>query len=112
MTPTPTPTLTLDSFRDQHGDPTRWCAADIDSYFVIGEIAPPVPPLYSHAQMRAIADDYQQSAGQQQAVADRLAAAGHETAAGIWARGAQEARQYAAAAHLGYPYYEAVLNGW
>ncbi|MET8420849.1 hypothetical protein AB0P40_35020 [Streptomyces sp. NPDC079189] len=105
-------TLTLDKFRDRHGDPATWCAAEIDSYQVIGEITPPAPPLYSHAEMQTIAADYRRSAVQQKKVADRLAADGHDTAAGIWERGAQEARQLAAAARFGYPHFEAVLNGW
>ncbi|MET8275732.1 hypothetical protein [Streptomyces sp. NPDC005096] len=105
-------TLTLDQFRETHGDPATWCAADIDSYTVIGEIAPPAPPLHSHAEMQAIADDHLRSAVQQKQVASRLAADGHDTAAGIWGRGAQESRQLSVAARLGYPNYEAVLNGW
>ena len=105
-------TLTLDEFRDRHGDPARWCAAKIDSYLAIGDMNPPVPPLHSHAEMQAIAADYEKSAAQQKAVAERLAADGHGTAAGIWERGAEEARQYAAAARFGYPHFEAVLNGW
>ncbi|MER5362455.1 hypothetical protein [Streptomyces sp. NPDC002785] len=105
-------TLSLDSFRDQHGDPTTWPAADIDSYLVIGEIAPPAPPLHSYSEMQAIAADWARSADVQQSVADRLIAEGHEIAAGIWSRGAQGAREYAAAARYGYPHYEAVLNGW
>jgi hypothetical protein len=68
---------TLDRFRDRHGDPTKWCAADIDSYTVLGELAPPVPPLYSYAEMQTIADDYEKSSICQQAVADRLTAEGH-----------------------------------
>jgi hypothetical protein len=42
---------------------------------VIGDIAPPVPPLYSHAEMQTIAADYEKSAAQQQAVAGLHAAA-------------------------------------
>ncbi|MCX4451654.1 hypothetical protein [Streptomyces sp. NBC_01789] len=109
---TPRPALDLDSFRDQHGDPTRWSVADHDSYLVIGDIAPPAPPLYSYSEMQTIAADHARSAQAQQSVADRLTAQGHETAAGIWSRGAQEAAEYAAAARYGYPHYEAVLNGW
>lgn len=109
---TPTPSLSLDLFRDQHGDPTRWSTADIDSYLVIGEVAPPVPPLHSYSEMQSIAADWARTAATKQSVADRLTAEGHETAAGIWARGAREAREYAAAARYGYPHYEAVLNGW
>ncbi|WP_327425682.1 hypothetical protein OG612_42600 (plasmid) [Streptomyces sp. NBC_01527] len=105
-------TITLDEFRDLHGDPATWCAAEIDSYLTAGDMNPPVPPLYSHAEMQAIAADYEKSAEQQKAVAERLAADGRGTAAGIWERGAQEARQYAAAARFGYPHFEAVLNGW
>ncbi|WP_327372313.1 hypothetical protein [Streptomyces sp. NBC_01217] len=104
--------MTLDEFRDRHGDPAYWCAAEIDSYQAIGDMNPPIPPLYSYAEMQAIAADHAQSAVQQQAVADRLAADGHATAAGIWRRGAKESREYAAAARWGYPHYEAVLNGW
>ncbi|MFC8263684.1 hypothetical protein ACFUNF_40310 [Streptomyces sp. NPDC057291] len=105
-------TLTLDEFRDRHGDPATWCTAEIDSYLTTGDLNPPPPPLHSHAEMQAIAADHAQSAVRQQAVADRLAADGHATAAGIWERGAEESRQHAAAAHLGWPHYEAVLNGW
>ncbi|WP_385625461.1 hypothetical protein PXH67_43040 (plasmid) [Streptomyces sp. P8-A8] len=105
-------TLSLDRFRDQHGDPIRWCGAEIDSYLTIGEIAPPVPPLYSYAEMQSIAADYEQSSVCQQATADRLTAEGHLVAAGIWRRGAQASREYAAAARYGYPHYEAVVNGW
>ncbi|MEU4506818.1 hypothetical protein [Streptomyces sp. NPDC024089] len=43
-------TLSLDRFRDQHGDLIRWCGAEIDSCLTIGEIAPPAPPLYSCAE--------------------------------------------------------------
>ncbi|MFE5095990.1 hypothetical protein ACFRCI_38020 [Streptomyces sp. NPDC056638] len=105
-------TSTLDRFRDRHGDPSKWCAAEIDSYAALGQMAPPVPPPYSHAEMQIIAADHARSAAQQQSVADRLTAEGHTTAAGIWRRGAQEAREYADAARWGYPHYEAVLNGW
>ncbi|WP_326701877.1 hypothetical protein OG909_32765 (plasmid) [Streptomyces sp. NBC_01754] len=105
-------TLNLDLFRDQHGDPTQWSTADIDTYLVIGEIAPPDPPLHSYSEMQAIAAVWAREAEVQQSVADRLLDQGHETAAGIWARGAREAREYAAAARYGYPHYEAVLNGW
>ncbi|MFF0051636.1 hypothetical protein [Streptomyces sp. NPDC005498] len=104
--------LTLDQFRETHGDPATWCAAEIDGYLTTGDMNPPPPPLHSHAEMQTVAADYEKSAAQQQAVADRLAADGHTTAAGIWERGAQQARQYAAAAHFGYPHFEAVLNGW
>ncbi|GAA2955339.1 MULTISPECIES: hypothetical protein [Streptomyces] len=104
--------LTLDQYRDDHGNPDTWSAADVDSYLVIGDIAPPAPLPYTHAEMQAIAADHLLSAADQQAVADRLTAAGHETAAGIWRRGAREARELAAAARWGYPHYEAVLNGW
>ncbi|WP_328541087.1 hypothetical protein [Streptomyces sp. NBC_00344] len=104
--------LTLEQFRDDHGDPADWTPADIDSYLVIGEIAPPAPLPYTFAEMQTIADDHQQSADHQQAVADRLAAGGHDTAAGIWRRGARDAREVAAAAPLGWPAFEAVLNGW
>ncbi|MFJ4917643.1 hypothetical protein [Streptomyces sp. NPDC088726] len=104
--------LTLETFRCQHGDPATWPAADIDSYLVIGDIAPPVPPLFGFSEMQVIAADYEQSAARQQTVANRLDSQGHTTAAGIWARGAQEAREYAAAATLGYPAFEAILNGW
>ncbi|MGW2089100.1 hypothetical protein [Streptomyces sp. NPDC001880] len=105
-------TLTLDDFRDRHGDPATWCAAEIDSYTVLGDINPPVPPLYSYAEMQTIAADHEQSSACQQTVADRLTAKGHPVAAGIWRRGAQASREYAAAARCGYPYYEAFLNGW
>ncbi|WP_331762270.1 hypothetical protein OG524_36515 (plasmid) [Streptomyces sp. NBC_01520] len=54
--------LSLESFRDQHGDPATWPAADIDSYLVIGDIAPPVPPVLGLSEMQAIAADYEQSA--------------------------------------------------
>ncbi|MFJ1847074.1 hypothetical protein [Streptomyces sp. NPDC088146] len=105
-------TDTLTRFRDQHGDPIQWCAAEIDSYTVLGEMAPPVPPPYSHADMQAMSATYARSADVKQALADQLSAEGHDAAAGIWARGAQDARQHADAARLGYPHYEAVLNGW
>ncbi|MER5988851.1 hypothetical protein [Streptomyces sp. NPDC001787] len=104
--------LTLDRFRDIHGDPATWSAADIDAYTVLGEITPPPPTLYSYAEMQSIAADHLASARCQQAVADRLAAAGHDTAAGIWVRDARESRQLAAAARHGWPYYEAWINGW
>ena len=105
-------TLTLDEFRDRHGDPATWCTAEIESYLTTGDMNPPAPPLYSHAEMQSIAADYEKSAARQEAMANRLAADGHDTAAGIWACCAQEARQHAAAARLGYPHFEAVLNGW
>ncbi|MDQ0847581.1 hypothetical protein [Streptomyces sp. V1I6] len=104
-------TLTALEFRARHGDPATWCAAEIDSYFAYAEITP-VAPLYAHGEMQAIAADFEASADQQAAVADRLAADGHETAAGIWRRGAAEARELAAAARVGWPHYEVVLNGW
>ncbi|MFF8423139.1 hypothetical protein [Streptomyces sp. NPDC015680] len=104
--------LTLDQFRDRHGDPIQWCAAEYDSYTVLGDIAPPPPPLYSYAEMQTIAADHEQSSVCQQAVADRLTAEGHPVAAGIWYRGAQASREYAAAARYGYPHYEAFVNGW
>jgi hypothetical protein len=104
-------TLTAQEFRDRHGDPATWCAAEIDSFFVFAEITPVTAP-YSYGEMQAIAADYQASADQQDAVADRLAGDGHETAAGIWRRGATEARELAAAARDGWPHYEAALNGW
>jgi hypothetical protein len=62
--------------------------------------------------MQAIADDHLASAKAQAAVAARLAGDGHDTAAGIWRRGAAEARELAVAARVGWPHYEAVLNGW
>lgn len=105
-------TLTLEQFRETHGDPGTWGAAEIDSYQVYGDINPPVPPLYSYAEMQVIAADHERSAVSQQSVADRLAADGHAVAAGIWRRGAQEARRCAAAARFGFPHYEAFLNGW
>ncbi|GGZ18442.1 hypothetical protein [Streptomyces nitrosporeus] len=105
-------TLSLDLFRDKHGDPARWCAAEIDSYLAIGEIAPPVPPLYSYSEMQEVAVEHARSADVQQSVADQLASEGHAIAAGIWYRGAQGAREHAEAARYGYPHYEAVLNGW
>ncbi|MCX4971022.1 hypothetical protein OHA98_41140 [Streptomyces sp. NBC_00654] len=104
--------LTLDRFRDIHGDPATWTAATIDDYFVLGEITPPPPTLYSYAEMQALAADYLKSARCQQAEADRLTADGHDIAAEIWAYGAQGSRELAAAARHGWPYYEAVLNGW
>ncbi|MEV7488881.1 hypothetical protein ACIQGA_33600 [[Kitasatospora] papulosa] len=107
-----TPTLNLDSFRDQHGDPTRWSTADIDSYLVLGDIAPPEPLPYTYAEMQAMAADYQRSANDQKAIADRLAGEGHDTAASIWRRGARGARELAAAARMGWPAFEAHLNGW
>ncbi|MEV5864371.1 hypothetical protein AB0L83_32210 [Streptomyces sp. NPDC052071] len=107
-----TPTLNLDSFRDQHGDPTRWSTADIDSYLVIGDIVPPEPLPYTYAEMQAMAADYQRSANDQKAIADRLAGEGHDTAAGIWRRGARGTRELAAAARMGWPAFEAHLNGW
>ncbi|MFB7211064.1 hypothetical protein [Streptomyces sp. NPDC056255] len=104
--------LTLDQYRDRHGDPATWCAAEIDSYIVLGEITPPEPPLYTYAEMQDIAADHLRSAACQKATADRLAAAGHTIAAGIHRRGALDAQQLAAAARHGWPYYEAYLNGW
>ncbi|MFE7757641.1 hypothetical protein OG524_36855 (plasmid) [Streptomyces sp. NBC_01520] len=104
--------LTLDQYRDDHGDPTTWMPADIDSYLVIGEIAPPQPLPYTYVEMQSIAADYQRSADDQKTIADRLAAEGHDTAAGIWRRGARGARELAAAARMGWPAFEAHLNGW
>ncbi|MFJ6493499.1 hypothetical protein [Streptomyces californicus] len=108
----PTPTLATGTFRDEHGDPITWTTADLDSYQVIGDIAPPPPPLYTHREMQAEAQAWEASATGQQRVADELARQGHEIAAGIHRRGAQDARQHAAAARMGWPYYEAFLNGW
>ncbi|WP_331762340.1 hypothetical protein OG612_45115 (plasmid) [Streptomyces sp. NBC_01527] len=105
-------TLTVDELRDRHGAPATGCDAEIDSPLATGDMNPPVPPLYSHAEMQAIAAGHAQSAIRQQAVADRLYAEGHATAAGIWKRGAEKAREYAGAAYLGWPRYEAALNGW
>ncbi|WEH43980.1 hypothetical protein [Streptomyces sp. AM 2-1-1] len=105
-------TLSLDGFRDQHGDPDRWTAADIDSYVVIGDIAPPTPPLYSYAEMQKLAACHARSADAHQAMADQLASEGHDIAAGIWSRGADEQRELAEAARHGYPYYEAWTNDW
>ncbi|MFD8712028.1 hypothetical protein ACFV07_16390 [Streptomyces anulatus] len=110
-----TRTLTTDAFRDQHGDPATWSPATLDSYQVIGDIAPPPPPpppLYNHREMQAEAEAWQASAAGQQRLADELAAKGHTIAAGIHQRGAQDARQHAEAARLGWPHYEAFLNGW
>lgn len=104
--------LTLAQYREDHGDPATWTPADIDSYLVIGEIAPPDALPYTHAEMVAIAADHQRSAVRQQAVADRLAADGHDTAANIWRRGARDTRELAAAARMGWPAFEAHLNGW
>ncbi|WP_329078413.1 hypothetical protein [[Kitasatospora] papulosa] len=104
--------LTLDQYRDDHGDPTWWSTADIDSYLVIGDIAPPEPLPYTYAEIQAMAADYQRSADDQKAIADRLAGEGHDTAAGIWRRGARGARELAAAARMGWPAFEAHLNGW
>ncbi|WP_327270786.1 hypothetical protein OG233_30770 (plasmid) [Streptomyces sp. NBC_01218] len=59
-------TLSLDRFRDQHGSPDRWTAADIDSYVVIGDIAPPAPLPYTHAEMQSV------SAVVPRAMADQL----------------------------------------
>ncbi|UTR83683.1 hypothetical protein [Streptomyces cavourensis] len=107
-----TRTLTTDTFRDQHGDPATWTTATIDRYLVIGEIAPPPPPLYTHREMQAEAEAWETSAAAQQRLADELARQGHAIAAGIHRRGARDARQHAAAARLGWPYYEAFINGW
>ncbi|MFD7750206.1 hypothetical protein ACFV2V_29795 [Streptomyces sp. NPDC059698] len=107
-----TPTLTTDAFRDQHSGPTTWSPATIDRYLAIGEIAPPPPPLYTHREMQAEAEAWQASAAGQQRLAHDLARKGHTIAAGIHRRGAQDARQHAAAALMGWPYYEAFLNGW
>lgn len=104
--------LTLLQYRDDHGDPATWMPADIESYLVIGDIAPPAPLPYSYAEMQTLAADHQRSVDRQQSVADRLAADGHATAAGIWLRRARESRELAAAARWGYPHYESVLNGW
>ncbi|MEV2262747.1 hypothetical protein [Streptomyces anulatus] len=109
---TRTLTLTTDAFRDQHGDPATWSPATLDSYQVIGDIAPPPPLPYTHREMQAEAEAWQASAAGQQRLADELAAKGHTIAAGIHRRGAQDARQHAEAARLGWPHYEAFLNGW
>lgn len=105
-------TLTLNQFRADHGDPARWCAGEIDSYLVIGDIAPPAPTPapFTFAEMQEVATCYADSAEREQAVADSLASKGHTEAAGIWARGAETSARYAAAARLGYPAYEAALN--
>lgn len=103
-------TLTAREFRDRHGDPATWCAAEIDSYFSYAEITP-VPPPYAHSEMQAIAADYEASAQQQTTLADQLAGEGHELTAALWRRGAARARELAAAARIGWPHYEAVLNG-
>ncbi|MFI0596577.1 hypothetical protein [Streptomyces griseus] len=107
-----TRTLTTDAFRDQHGDPATWTAATLDSFQVIGDIAPPPPLPYTHREMQAEAEAWLASAAAQQRLADELARQGHSIAAGIHRRGAQDARQHAAAARLGWPAYEAFLNGW
>ncbi|MEU8598408.1 hypothetical protein AB0D07_32715 [Streptomyces globisporus] len=104
-----TRTLTTDAFRDQHGDPATWSPATLDSYQVIGDIA---PPPYTHREMQAEAEAWHASAAGQQRLADELARKGHTIAAGIHRRGAQDARQHAEAARLGWPAYEAFLNGW
>ncbi|MGW5295908.1 hypothetical protein [Streptomyces bacillaris] len=106
------PTLTTDAFRDRHGDPATWSVAALDSYQVIGDIAPPPPPLLTHREMQAEAEAWEASAANQQRLADELAREGHDIAAGIHRRGARDARQHAAAARLGWPYYEAFINGW
>ncbi|MEU9321453.1 hypothetical protein [Streptomyces sp. NPDC048295] len=105
-------TDTLTRFRDRHGDPAKWCAAEIDSYTVLGELAPPVPPLYSYAEMQTTAAAHDQSAACLQTIADRLSAEGHPEAARSRRRGAQASREYAAAARLGSPSYEALPDGW
>ncbi|WP_327180334.1 hypothetical protein OG599_34690 (plasmid) [Streptomyces sp. NBC_01335] len=103
-------TLTLNQFRADHGDPARWCASEIDSYLVFGDIAPPAPAPFTFAEMQEVAACYAESAEREQAVADSLASKGHTEAADLWARGAETSARYAAAARLGYPAYEAALN--
>ncbi|MEU9677835.1 hypothetical protein AB0D92_30540 [Streptomyces parvus] len=109
---TRTLTLTTSTFRDEHGDPATWSAATLDSYQVIGDIAPPPPLPYTHREMQTEAKAWEASAAAQQRLADELARQGHTIAAGIHRRGAQDARQHAQAARLGWPAYEAFLNGW
>lgn len=105
-------TLTTDAFRDQHGDPATWTAATLDSYQVIGDISPPPPPRYTHRQMQRVSASYAWSAAAKDELAEQLAAEGYDVAAGIYRRGAQDAREHAEAARLGWPHYEAFLNGW
>ncbi|MFH8873136.1 hypothetical protein [Streptomyces griseus] len=109
---TRTLTLTTDAFRDQHGDPATWSSATLDSYLVIGEIAPPPPLRYTHRQMQRMSVSYARSAAAKDELADQLAAEGYDIAAGTLRRGAREAREHAEAAGLGWPHYEAFLNGW
>ncbi|MFC8645097.1 hypothetical protein ACFUC2_30705 [[Kitasatospora] papulosa] len=104
--------LTLDQYRDDHGDPATWMPADIDSYLDIGDMAPPEPLPYTHAQMQTMGAEHERWAERQQLMADRLTAQGREAAAGIWQRGALESRELAVAARMGWPAFEAHLNGW
>ncbi|SCE43102.1 hypothetical protein [Streptomyces sp. OspMP-M43] len=98
---TRTLTLTTGAFRDRHGDPATWSAAALDSYQVIGDIAPPPPLPFTHREMQAEADAWQASAAGQQRLAEELATEGHTIAAGIHRRGAQDARQHAQAGSAG-----------
>ncbi|MFE6985819.1 hypothetical protein [Streptomyces griseus] len=107
-----THTLTTSAFRDQHSDPATWSAATLDSFQVIGDIAPPPPPRYTHRHMQRLSASYAWSAAVKDELADQLAADGHDVAAGTYRRGAREAREHAAAARLGWPAYEAFLHGW
>ncbi|MFI6125370.1 hypothetical protein ACIBCU_37610 [Streptomyces sp. NPDC051064] len=104
--------LTLDQYRDDHGDPATWMPADIDSYLDIADMAPPEPLPYTYAQMQTMGAEYEQWAQRQQLMADRLANQGRKDAAGIWQRSAQESHELAAAARMGWPAFEAHLNGW
>lgn len=104
--------LTLDQYRDDHGDPAKWMPADIDSYLAIGDMVPPEPLPYTYAQMQNMGAEYERWAERQQLMADRLADQGRADAAGIWHRGAQDSRENAAAARMGWPAFEAHLNGW
>ncbi|WP_299541780.1 hypothetical protein [uncultured Streptomyces sp.] len=54
--------LSLDQFRTDHGDPSGWCAAEIDAYTAIGDMAPPAPLPHTHTEMQAIAADHLRSA--------------------------------------------------
>ncbi|MFI5621488.1 hypothetical protein [Streptomyces sp. NPDC051567] len=96
-------------FRAVHGDPVTWTAADHDEYLVLSELC---PPEYSVAEMAALAVDFGLSAASQQRESDRLTAQGYALAAGIWARGAQDSREHAAAARRGARHFDAFVNGW
>ncbi|GGZ96826.1 hypothetical protein GCM10010371_65940 [Streptomyces subrutilus] len=98
--------MTLADFLDVHGGSETWSSTDVESYLVLCEI---YPPLYGPVEMEAIAaGGHDQAAAAEASVADHLAGDGHADAAGIWYRGAQASREYAAAARKGWWRYEAL----